>query len=448
MKKSFNITTKIFQECIFENLFPLKDNSTRIILRTGKVIYSSEETAEYNFFDFYNDHCRGFYFDSLKEPYMVYTGVGSSEVLENLKYSNDTIDYLNREGLKIFLQEIIFCDFGERKTLVAKPEWIKHSNQVTYSDIKFNFLYDNTKDDIYCFEFESIKAFVEKNKLTNVSVYTCENNTRDVFQKIYPEFKIFSANSWTTSYNSNHINDRLTFSTDYNLIEKKFMSLSLRYEINKHIVSLYLLEKNSEMSWHENSREWDIVTAAPLEYLNSELPFDITQWKISNPSRYQLLKNNSETLKQKCPLMLNCEKQKLEKQNRMRCGTEVSSPVDVHQKTFCYVVCETKYGQPFGYFSEKVLDSMTFLRPFILVSTPNSLKYLKMHGFKTFDRWWDESYDQEEDHEKRILKIFDVIDYIDSLSIDQLKQIIQEMNNVLIHNKNQILEIRKNLMVF
>jgi hypothetical protein len=88
------------------------------------------------------------------------------------------------------------------------------------------------------------------------------------------------------------------------------------------------------------------------------------------------------------------------------------------------------------------------MNPFVIAGAPNCLKYLKELGFKTFDRWWDESYDQEEDHEKRMLKIFDVIDYIDSLSIDQLKKITEEMNDVLIHNKNQILEIRKNLMVF
>ena len=169
MKKKFNITTKVFQECIFENLFPIKEKSQRVILRTGTVIYNSEDTAEYNFFDFYNDHCKGYYFDSLTDPYLIYTGVGSSESLENLEYSDSVVEYLNTNGLKIFLQEIIFCDFGERKTLVAKPEWITSSNQVTYSDIKFNFLYDSTKDDIYCFEFESIKTFVEKNKLTNVS---------------------------------------------------------------------------------------------------------------------------------------------------------------------------------------------------------------------------------------------------------------------------------------
>jgi hypothetical protein len=448
MKKKFNITTKVFQECIFENLFPIKEKSQRVILRTGTVIYNSEDTSEYNFFDFYNDHCKGYYFDSLTDPYLIYTGVGSSESLENLEYSDAVVEYLNTNGLKIFLQEIIFCEFGERKTLVAKPEWITRPDQVTYGDIKFNFLYNDTNDDIYCFEFESIKKFIKKNNLTNVSVYTCENNTRDVFQKVYPEFRIFSANSWTTSYNSNHITDFSKFDTDYNLIEKKFMSLSLRYEVNKHLISLYLLEKSSNMSWHENSREWDNVTVTPLEYLNSELPFNISQWKTTNPIRYQLLENNSKILKQNCPLVLNCEKDQLEKQNRMRCGSEVSSPIEAHQKTFCYVVSETKYGQPFGYFSEKVLDSMTFLRPFIMASTPNSLKYLKMHGFKTFDRWWDESYDQEQDHEKRILKVFDVIDYIDSLSIDQLKKTIEEMNDVLIHNKNQIVEIRKNLMVF
>jgi hypothetical protein len=79
--------------------------------------------------------------------------------------------------------------------------------------------------------------------------------------------------------------------------------------------------------------------------------------------------------------------------------------------------------------------------PFILVAPPHTLSYLKTFGFKTFSNWWDESYDSEEDHYKRIIKIFDLIDYINLKSLDELKIIYAEMFDVLEHNK----EILKNL---
>ena len=81
------------------------------------------------------------------------------------------------------------------------------------------------------------------------------------------------------------------------------------------------------------------------------------------------------------------------------------------------------------------------MNPFVIAGAPNCLKYLKELGFKTFDRWWDESYDQEEDHEKRLLKILEVVDYIDSLSIENLKLIHDEMSEVLNYNYQNFMSI-------
>jgi hypothetical protein len=83
------------------------------------------------------------------------------------------------------------------------------------------------------------------------------------------------------------------------------------------------------------------------------------------------------------------------------------------------------------------------MRPFVLVAPPNSLKYLKLLGFKTFDRWWDESYDTESNHEQRILKIFKIIDFIQSKTIIELKQLWNEMRETLQYNKNHIEVARK-----
>ena len=83
-----------------------------------------------------------------------------------------------------------------------------------------------------------------------------------------------------------------------------------------------------------------------------------------------------------------------------------------------------------------------------LASTPYSLEYLKKLGFRTFDQWWDESYDHEEDHEKRILKIFEVIDFIDSHDLSRLKKIYDEMHDVFEHNKEKLKSLKNDLMIF
>ena len=45
-----------------------------------------------------------------------------------------------------------------------------------------------------------------------------------------------------------------------------------------------------------------------------------------------------------------------------------------------------------------------------MVGNPQSLKVLKKQGFKTFDKWWDESYDDEFDFHKRMDKIVEVME--------------------------------------
>jgi uncharacterized protein YqgQ len=82
--------------------------------------------------------------------------------------------------------------------------------------------------------------------------------------------------------------------------------------------------------------------------------------------------------------------------------------------------------------------------PVIVVAPPRTLEYLKTFGFQTFDKWWDESYDLEEDHEQRLLKIFDVIDYINEKSLQELEIIYNEMAEILEHNISVVKSIPYN----
>jgi hypothetical protein len=86
-------------------------------------------------------------------------------------------------------------------------------------------------------------------------------------------------------------------------------------------------------------------------------------------------------------------------------------------------------------------------RPFFLVSTPGSLAYLKSYGFKTFDRWIDESYDQEQDHYIRIEKITAELARLCAMDSSALEQIHLEMQEVLDYNFNHFYGKFKDLIV-
>ena len=59
-------------------------------------------------------------------------------------------------------------------------------------------------------------------------------------------------------------------------------------------------------------------------------------------------------------------------------------------------------------------------------------------GFQTFERYWDEDYDNEPDHEKRLIKIFEILDYINSMDIDQLKVWYSNMQDIIEHNASVV----------
>ena len=74
-----------------------------------------------------------------------------------------------------------------------------------------------------------------------------------------------------------------------------------------------------------------------------------------------------------------------------------------------------------------------------MVAPPYTLVALKSLGYKTFDRWWDESYDLEEDHTLRMQKIFKVIDFINSLSDNQIADMYNDMKDTLDYNAELLL---------
>jgi hypothetical protein len=113
--------------------------------------------------------------------------------------------------------------------------------------------------------------------------------------------------------------------------------------------------------------------------------------------------------------------------------------IKAHLSTFVNVITETLTIKDVVFITEKTYKSIYVCQPFIIVGNTYSLKKLKELGFKTFSNWWDESYDDEIDFEKRMDKITKVLEEIASWDFDKCNDIRKEMRDVLIHNYNQML---------
>lgn len=109
----------------------------------------------------------------------------------------------------------------------------------------------------------------------------------------------------------------------------------------------------------------------------------------------------------------------------------------MHKKTFLSIVSETKVnGEVF--FSEKTFKPMYCLQPFIMVNSNGSLKHLRDKGFKTFNDFWDESYDDAPTFKEKIHKIMSIMRDINKMGYNELKQMYVDMEPILVHNFNHL----------
>ena len=112
-------------------------------------------------------------------------------------------------------------------------------------------------------------------------------------------------------------------------------------------------------------------------------------------------------------------------------------PLKFNYISFCNIVTETLfYEKEIKFITEKTERCFSACQPFIVVAPAGHLELLKNYGYKTFDRWWDESYDREEDGEKRLLKIKKIIKHISTFSNEDMMRIHKEMHPILIHNNS------------
>jgi hypothetical protein len=114
--------------------------------------------------------------------------------------------------------------------------------------------------------------------------------------------------------------------------------------------------------------------------------------------------------------------------------------LDDYKKTFVSLVTETLASNDTLFFSEKTYKPIAAQHPFIILGNPNSLKYLKSIGFKTFDKWWDESYDEESNFKIRLEKIICILKDICNKPFEELYKIRKEMNDVCIYNYKHFLK--------
>ena len=112
----------------------------------------------------------------------------------------------------------------------------------------------------------------------------------------------------------------------------------------------------------------------------------------------------------------------------------------LYSRTFFSVVTESVFDDVSLFLDEKVWKPIYNYHPFIILGCPNSLKKLREMGFKTFEPFINESYDNEVQSGKRMGMIVDEVERLCSMSFDELGYIYKNLIPVLNHNRDMLLD--------
>lgn len=115
-----------------------------------------------------------------------------------------------------------------------------------------------------------------------------------------------------------------------------------------------------------------------------------------------------------------------------------------YKRTFLSIVTETLYDDDILFLSEKIWKPIYMGHPFMVLGNPHTLEYLKKLGFKTFDRWWDESYDNKLELHDRVNDIVNNILKFKDFGDKELLEFREEMEDILIHNQELFREMITN----
>jgi hypothetical protein len=111
-----------------------------------------------------------------------------------------------------------------------------------------------------------------------------------------------------------------------------------------------------------------------------------------------------------------------------------------YNKIFLEVICETMHNKNTFYLTEKISRCLITKTPFLLYGPIGYLKNLQTMGFKTFNHFWSEDYDQLGEY-KRIEKIKEILIKIKKYDLEKIKKLYASMQDILDHNQ----KVYKNL---
>lgn len=396
------------------------NNNHDYVIDSESRVFDCKYPPAKEFFRFFDANIASTFISKNKTPYMIITVDGDFTHLDNIK--------LNTTSLDIYLWETPTLSDSVSLESNSITDTYKIHNISNLSEL--GGYKENTKT--HCIELKAIDRFIKNNNLTNVTIHTglykFGNKTKDI--NLSAQCNATDKMPSMCQYNINEKFD--------NQIHSKFICFNKRYDVFRELVAAHLLDKDCQLSFYPRNTDINIEIDNNIVELKKYKPYwknlnlrvweDIDQLLVKFPN----LENNIDQLNKKNHVIDSIQ------YNDINYADEQPLPVVEIKSAFCTVVNECTFAWPYAHLSEKILMPVKVFRPFLLFAPAYSLEYFKKLGFKTFSKWFDESYDNATNHVERMSKLMTEINKVNNYTYNQCKTILDDMQDVLEHNFNNL----------
>jgi hypothetical protein len=298
-------------------------------------------------------------------------------------------------------------------------------------------------------QFENLHFTLQHSEIPKSQIILCTNsfNAKQLYDEWFNEdeqkLKVFNLphclehSSWfyDISINSNRNN---CLSEDYfkqlrNMKRSHHFLMKIKSPRHHRVPLLYAMYTNNLLQYGDWSFLSDVsYNEASVNFCKQYFGFEDL---IDNESVQELFKETPHYLKSENPLY----------------ASQVNAWTDTHYRphmdSYFDICFETFFNEENKSLTEKIFKPIVNFQPFLFVAYPGALELLRNLGFKTFDGFIDESYDLEQDHRIRFRKIYNEIQRLCAMSIDEIHEWFWSMEDILVHNHRHLINHHKNNLI-
>jgi len=218
---------------------------------------------------------------------------------------------------------------------------------------------------------------------------------------------------------------------EHKVYDKKYLNFNRRWRLHRPLLTALLkcIDRIDDgyvsLAMADDNRVWD-----------TELDYIIGEAKFQHSAMYNVLQSNKEKIASIGELKLDKPDLSIN-----QAALELTSDIrTMYENSYFSVVSETIFFTDYWdweescFLSEKIFKAILFKHPFVLVSTPHCLKYIRALGYRTYSPVIDESYDNIEDNYERLIAILKEIDRLCKLKGEALADYLTYCKEIADHN--------------